>query len=120
MKTLKRIVLSATIPLTAVFLLAETGRSQNAALVTLLSNPPNNQVLGAPANIYVHARMADTNLVQTVQYFSGTTNIGLVTNTSAAFRLAPVWGFRWGPATSDSRTATIHSARRRRRSHQWD
>jgi hypothetical protein len=66
-----------------VFLLAETGRSQNAALVTLLSNPPNNQVLGAPANIYVHARMADTNLVQTVQYFSGTTNIGLVTNTSA-------------------------------------
>jgi len=63
--------------------MAGIARSQNAALTTILSNPTNNQVFGAPATIYVHARMADTNLVQTVQYFSGTTSIGLVTNTTA-------------------------------------
>ena len=71
MTTLSRSVLSA-IPLIALCLLAATGRSQNAALVTELSNPTNNQVFVAPANIYVHARVADTNLVLTVQYFSGT------------------------------------------------
>ena len=83
MKTFKHLVLSVAMPLLALGVMTGIGRSQNAVLVTLLSNPTNNQAFSAPANIYVHARMADTNRVQTVQYFSGSTSIGLVTNTSA-------------------------------------
>ncbi|HZM03316.1 MAG TPA: Ig-like domain-containing protein [Candidatus Saccharimonadales bacterium] len=58
-----------------------TARAQTSPLTTLLSNPTNNQTFSAPASIYVHARMADTNLIRTVQYFSGATSIGIVTNT---------------------------------------
>ena len=83
MKSSSRTVITFAILLSSLFLMAGIARSQNAALTTILSNPTNNQVFGAPATIYVHARMADTNLVQTVQYFSGTTSIGLVTNTTA-------------------------------------
>src|ERR1035438_2292889 len=43
--------------------------------------PTNGQTFTAAANIGVHAQVEDSNLVQTVQYFAGTTSIGIVTNT---------------------------------------
>jgi len=79
----RRLRVSAVFGVLALGLFANRGLGQDAVLVTLLSNPTNNQVFGAPANIYVHVRMADTNLVQSVWYYSGSTNIGYVTNTTA-------------------------------------
>ena len=43
--------------------------------------PTNGQVFLAPATIGVHAKVTDSNVVNTVQYFSGATSIGIVTNT---------------------------------------
>jgi hypothetical protein len=43
--------------------------------------PTNGQVFTAPAKIELHARVTDSNLVTTVQYFAGNTSIGIVTNT---------------------------------------
>ena len=43
--------------------------------------PTNSQTFQAPATIGVHAQVTDSNVVQTVQYFSGATSIGIVTNT---------------------------------------
>ncbi len=43
--------------------------------------PTNGQIFLAPATIGVHARVTDSNVVETVQYFSGETSIGIVTNT---------------------------------------
>jgi Bacterial Ig domain len=43
--------------------------------------PTNGQVFTAPAKIEMHARVTDSNLVTTVQYFAGNTSIGIVTNT---------------------------------------
>src|ERR1039457_1244892 len=45
--------------------------------------PTNGQIFSAPANVGVHAWVIDSNLVQTVQYFSGTTSLGTVTNTAS-------------------------------------
>src|ERR1035441_6617901 len=44
--------------------------------------PTNGQTFTAPANVGVHAWVIDSNLVQTVQYFSGPTSLGTVTNTA--------------------------------------
>ena len=44
--------------------------------------PTNGQTFTAPANVGVHAWVVDLNLVLTVQYFAGTTSIGIVTNTA--------------------------------------
>jgi hypothetical protein len=44
--------------------------------------PTNGEVFIAPADVGVHARVTDSNVVRTVQYYSGTTLIGTVTNTS--------------------------------------
>ena len=43
--------------------------------------PTNGQTFLAPATIGVHAQLTDSNVVETVQYFSGTNSIGIVTNT---------------------------------------
>jgi len=86
MKTFQRLVLSVVISLLALSLLAASGHSQTTPLVTVLANPTNSQTFAAPANIYVHAQLTDTNPIQTVQYFSGSTRIGLVTNTSSVIQ----------------------------------
>src|ERR1035441_4905545 len=44
--------------------------------------PTNGQTFTTPANVGVHAWVIDSNLVQTVQYFSGTNSLGTVTNTA--------------------------------------
>jgi len=44
--------------------------------------PTNDQLFAAPANVGVHARVTDSNVVQTVQYFANGTSIGTVTNLS--------------------------------------
>jgi len=44
--------------------------------------PTNGQTFVAPANVGVHARVTDSNLVQTVQYFANGNSVGSVTNTS--------------------------------------
>lgn len=45
--------------------------------------PTNGQMFLAPATIGVHAKVTDSNVVQTVQYFASGTSIGLVTNSAA-------------------------------------
>ena len=47
-----------------------------------LPYPTNGQKFGAPANIYLHASVTDSNLVQFIQYFSGSSMIGVVSNTT--------------------------------------
>ncbi len=42
--------------------------------------PTNGQTFLALANIGIHAQVLDSNLVETVQYFSGATSLGIVTN----------------------------------------
>ena len=44
--------------------------------------PTNGQMFAAPANVGVHARVIDSNLVQFVLYYSGNTLIGAVTNST--------------------------------------
>ena len=44
--------------------------------------PANGQSFAAPANIYLHAGVSDSNLVQLVQYFSGSALIGVVSNST--------------------------------------
>lgn len=48
-----------------------------------LNYPTNGESFGVPANVYMHAGVADSNVVQLVQYYSGGTLIGSVTNSSA-------------------------------------
>jgi hypothetical protein len=80
MKTFIRAVLSALILATSLILTPAVTRGQIVTFPVILSNPTNSQSFGAPAAIYVHARMADTNPITEVQYFSGITNIGVITN----------------------------------------
>ena len=53
----------------------------NLTLAVAFWYPTNGETFTAPANIGVHAQVVDSNLVQTVQYFSGATSIGVVSNT---------------------------------------
>jgi hypothetical protein len=43
--------------------------------------PTNGQHFVAPATVGLHALVTDSNVVRTMQYFSGATSIGIVTNT---------------------------------------
>ena len=54
----------------------------NVPFVVSFWYPTNGQTFTAPANIGVHALVTDSNLVLTVQYFAGTTSIGIVSNTT--------------------------------------
>src|ERR1039458_2333459 len=80
MKIFNRLIWSASLLLSSLCLVTGMARGQSVPFAIAIYYPTNNQTLGAPANIYVHARMTDSNVIQTVQYFSGTTSIGLVTN----------------------------------------
>ena len=80
MKTFNRLIWSASLLLSSLCLVTGMARGQSVPLAVAIYYPTNNQAFGAPANIYVHARVTDSNVIQTVQYFSGTTSIGLVTN----------------------------------------
>jgi Bacterial Ig domain len=52
----------------------------NVPFIVRFWYPTNGQTFLAPANIGIHALVVDSNLVETVQYFSGTTSLGIVTN----------------------------------------
>src|ERR1017187_9035739 len=80
MKTFNRLIWSASLLLSSLCLVTGMARGQSVPFAIAIYYPTNNQTLGAPANIYIHARVTDSNVIQTVQYFSGTTSIGLVTN----------------------------------------
>jgi hypothetical protein len=82
MKNFNRAIFSLVILVGVLFQMAGIARSQSVPFTVGLYYPTNNQVFGAPANIYVHASVTDSNIVNSVQYFSGGTSIGLVTNTS--------------------------------------
>ncbi|HSY19719.1 MAG TPA: Ig-like domain-containing protein, partial [Candidatus Acidoferrales bacterium] len=77
MKTFSRLLLCGLL-----FFLVGMARSQTIPFGIALFAPTNHQAFLTPANIYVHARVTDSNVVQTVQYFAGTTSIGLATNTA--------------------------------------
>ena len=53
----------------------------NVPFVISFWYPTNGQMFAAPANVGVHARVTDSNVVETIQYFANGTNIGTVTNT---------------------------------------
>ena len=81
MKIFNRLIWSASLLLSSLCLVTGMARGQSVPFAIAIYYPTNNQTLGAPANIYIHARVTDSNVIQTVQYFSGTTSIGLATNT---------------------------------------
>jgi ABC-type cobalamin transport system permease subunit len=54
--------------------------------------PMDGEVFVAPANVGIHAQVLDSNLVETVQYFSGNTSLGIVTN-KGGFWLTNVWSY---------------------------
>jgi Big-like domain-containing protein len=82
MKVFRRTIFEFTFLIGLLFLMTGIARSQSVPFAAGLYYPTNNQIFGAPANIYVHASVTDSNVVRTVQYFSGATSIGLVTNSS--------------------------------------
>jgi hypothetical protein len=47
--------------------------------------PTNGQIFLAPANIGLRALVLDSNLVETVQFFSGDTSLAIVTNTAGVW-----------------------------------
>jgi hypothetical protein len=49
--------------------------------IVKLLYPMNGQTFLEPANIELHPLVVDSNLVETVEYFSGTNSLGIVTNT---------------------------------------
>jgi uncharacterized metal-binding protein len=55
--------------------------AQSPPLSVSFFYPSNGQAFLAPANIALYAQVTDSNVVQTVQFFSGTASIGNVTNT---------------------------------------
>ena len=86
MNTLKfsRFASSALVLLSLLTISASQAQTiTNLALAVSFWYPTNGQTFTAPANIGLHAQVVDSNLVQTVQYFSGTTSLGVVTNTRA-------------------------------------
>jgi hypothetical protein len=54
----------------------------NVPLTISMWYPSNQQVFVSPANVGVHARVADSQVILSVQYFAGTNAIGAVTNTN--------------------------------------
>ena len=69
MKTISRTLLFSTILLLC--LTTGIARSQTVPYTISLYYPSNNQAFGAPTNIYIHARVTDSNVIQTVQFFAG-------------------------------------------------
>ena len=71
----------------------------NLPLAVRLQYPTNGQTYTALARIEMHAQVVDSNLVQTVQFFAGTTSLGtvsnprgvLLTNWSTANTFSTVW-----------------------------
>jgi ABC-type cobalamin transport system permease subunit len=73
-------------PLILSYLFVATGSAnlacgQSVPFVVQFWYPTNNEVFVAPAKIGVHAQVVDSNLVETVEYFSGDMSLGIVTNT---------------------------------------
>ena len=62
---------------------SEMVRGQNPPIpfAVGISYPTNGQIFTAPASIGIHPRVTDSNVVATIQYFAGTTDLGIVTNT---------------------------------------
>src|SRR5262249_17555676 len=58
---------------------------QSVPFVVRLLYPMNGQKFLAPARIELHPLVVDSNLVETVEYFSGTNSIGIVTNTGGVW-----------------------------------
>lgn len=58
-----------------------TARAQSIPFQVGWWYPTNGETFTATANIGVHARVADSNVVKTVQYFANSGSIGTVTNT---------------------------------------
>jgi hypothetical protein len=73
-------------------------------------SPTNGQNFTAPASVSFHVLVADSNFVKTVQYFSGTTNIGTVSNTSTVLLTnitqSNPFGFTWSNAPAGIYTLT--------------
>ena len=72
--------------------------------------PTNGQTFTGPTNIGLHAWVTDSNVVQTMQYFSGGTNIGTVTNTNHVMFTSKTAGnpffFLWSNVPPGSYTLT--------------
>jgi hypothetical protein len=79
-KTTGRLRLLLALLFFSVGLGGNQANSQGLPFYIRLLYPTNGQMFPAPANIGVHALLLDSNLVQTVEYFSGTTSLGVVTN----------------------------------------
>src|ERR1035437_1067966 len=78
-----RYAISALVLLSLLTIPNDLARSQTSLPFAIgFWYPTNGQSFTTPANVGVHAWVIDSNLVQTVQYFSGTTSLGTVTNTA--------------------------------------
>ena len=76
--------ISSGVAIAAFLALAGTSLAQRAPYVSMYS-PTNGASFLAPANLTLYAAAAaNTSAVQTVQFFAGTTSLGVVTNTAGA------------------------------------
>ncbi|EEF60252.1 Ig-like domain-containing protein [Pedosphaera parvula] len=86
------------------------GQSSSVPFAVSFFYPTNGQTFTAPALIGIHARVTDSNLVTTVQYFSGSTLIKTVTNTSGILLTnstqANPFEFGWSNVTVGTYTLT--------------
>jgi len=98
MKTMQRFPRPAALLVTWLVLMTGTVYSQSTALTISLTYPTNQQAFVTPLNLPVHVTVADSNAIQTLQFFAGGNSIGQVnpggqstTNATAANRYSVVW-----------------------------
>ena len=110
MKTFNRIVFSSSILLSSLFLMAGIARSQTAPFAISFYTPTNGQQFAATANIGLYLKVTDSNVVRTVQYFSGGSLLRTLTNTSGVLLTngspTSVFSMVWSNVTAGSYTLT--------------
>lgn len=82
----------------------------NVPFVVGFYYPTNGQTFLAPANVAMHASVTDSNIVETVQYFSGSNSLAIVTNKNNVLLTntsgANPFEFTWSNVPSGSYTLT--------------
>ena len=110
MKTFNRIVFSSSILFSSLFLMAGIARSQTAPFAISFYTPTNGQQFAATANVSLYLKVTDSNVVRTVQYFSGGSLLRTLTNTSGVLLTnsspTSVFSMVWSNVTAGTYTLT--------------
>ncbi len=82
MKTFYRLGVSGLVLISSLFFMAGAARGQNVPFTVSFYTPTNGMKFSAPANVSLYVRVTDSNVVQTMQYYSSGSLLRTLTNTS--------------------------------------